>query len=172
MNLIFSRRKIFSYEQIHKLDEMFEKYKVDRVVISGDLTSTSSKEELIEAKKLIDNWKLPMTIIPGNHDAYTRKMEKRKIFYKYFEEKSTRTNYPGKNLTLKHDRIEVHLLFDKWYIIALDTAVATNWISSRGKFSEKQEADLALLLKEFDKDTSNTDFSGILYSLKGTALIK
>ncbi len=152
MNLLFSRQKIFSYEQLHKLDEMFEKYKVDRVVISGDLTSTSSEEEFEQAKKLIDSWKLPMTIIPGNHDAYTRKVEKRKIFYKYFAEKPARTNYPGKNLTLEHDRIEVHPLLDKWYIIALDTAVATSWVSSRGKFSEKQERDLTLLLKEFDKD--------------------
>jgi outer membrane protein assembly factor BamB len=39
------------------------------VVITGDITELGADEELQSAKKILDEFKLPWYIIPGNHDA-------------------------------------------------------------------------------------------------------
>lgn len=42
---------------------------LDFVIVSGDITEFGSYDELYEAKKLLNNLKIPWYVIPGNHDS-------------------------------------------------------------------------------------------------------
>ncbi|MDR2283949.1 MAG: PQQ-binding-like beta-propeller repeat protein [Sphingobacterium sp.] len=42
---------------------------IDFVILSGDVTEFGSDEELALAKRILDSLKLPLYIIPGNHDS-------------------------------------------------------------------------------------------------------
>lgn len=42
---------------------------IDFVILSGDVTEFGSDEELALAKQILDSLKLPLYILPGNHDS-------------------------------------------------------------------------------------------------------
>lgn len=42
----------------------------EMVIITGDLTTVGKKEELLEAKKVLDNGGVPYFVVPGNHDLW------------------------------------------------------------------------------------------------------
>lgn len=152
LNLIFSRRKIFCFDQVFKLLDLFKKENINMVIITGDLSSTSLKDEYLLAKSFIDKLKennIKVLVIPGNHDIYTKRTDKKKIFYKTFENDKEEQDYPFKNYSLKNDNIEVHPIIDNWYAVLLDTAISTSIISSRGYFSKNLEKKLKTTLKKF-----------------------
>ncbi len=152
LNLIFSRRKIFCFDQVFKLIDIFKKENINMVIITGDLSSTSLKDEYLFAKSFIDKLKennIRVLVIPGNHDIYTKKTDKKKIFYKTFENDKEENVYPFKDYSLKNDNIEVHPIIDNWYAVLLDTAISTSIISSRGYFSKNLEKKLKNTLKKF-----------------------
>lgn len=152
LNLIFSRRKIFCFDQVFKLLDLFKKENINLVIITGDLSSTSLKDEYLFAKSFIDKLKennIKVLVIPGNHDIYTKRTDKKKIFYKTFENDREEQDYPFKNYSLKNDNIEVHPIIDNWYAVLLDTAISTSIISSRGYFSKNLEKKLKTTLKKF-----------------------
>lgn len=152
-NLFMSRKKKYkSIKQIIDLKDLLTKEKIDLIVVTGDLTTTSLKEEFIQAKKLLDSLEIPYLTLPGNHDKYTKKSEKQKDFYSYFSNsiQSIPKNYH--NLSLKNDRLEIHDIAENWKLILLDTALATSLVFSTGKFFKKTEILLEnLLSKEADQ---------------------
>lgn len=60
----------------------------DTVLFSGDLTTTSLDSEFREAadafSPLYEKWGDNLIVIPGNHDRYTPKSVKAKLYEKYF----------------------------------------------------------------------------------------
>jgi 3',5'-cyclic AMP phosphodiesterase CpdA len=48
------------------------KLEADRLVITGDLTNLSLESEFAHVRERLDEAGLPVTVIPGNHDTYTR----------------------------------------------------------------------------------------------------
>lgn len=156
INLLFFRKNRFSPKQLFLLPQIFEKLKVNYVVVTGDITSTSLEEEFQAGKNLfleLENKGIQTLFLPGNHDCYTRGAQNQQRFYKYFE------NKPGKNkieklFSLKEDKVQAHLLTDKWWYVGVDCSLATHLISSKGLFSEKAEKNLQILLQQIPK----TDF--------------
>lgn len=59
----------------------------DHVVLTGDLTQTSKREEFQQARALIDRSMggLPVTAIPGNHDRWRREAVEGRWFEETFE---------------------------------------------------------------------------------------
>ena len=154
INLILFRKKRFSQSQILQLPELFEKIKVNYVIVTGDVSSTSLDDEFKFGKELFDDLKkrgITPLFLPGNHDCYTKKAQKQKTFYKYFE------NDPGKSplekkFNLKNDRLEAHKISSDLWVILIDCTLATNLISSRGLFSEESEKKLLELLLHIPKE--------------------
>ncbi len=148
-NLIFNRKKKYSQKAIYKLPNLFNSLEIKYVFITGDLTSTSLKQEFQKAKEFIDLFdkKIEFFIIPGNHDQYTKKAFKKEVFYKFFDSKNTHLLK-----SLKNEKIETYPLSEKWYYIGLDSCVPTHIFSCSGLFSEDLEKHLIEILEKIPKD--------------------
>jgi calcineurin-like phosphoesterase family protein len=84
--------------------------------------------------------------IPGNHDQYTQQAYKNQTFYDYFDSRFSN------EMSLKMDKISSCYLGNQWWLLGMDTALATSWISSSGCFSEQIECNLVKLLSAIPSD--------------------
>lgn len=137
-NLLFRRKAEFDKESLKALPEFFCKQGIDFVLITGDLSTTGQKREFAQAKDFIQSLRsqgLKVVAVPGNHDHYTMRGWKSKLFFDYFPDDQ-----------LKKDGVSVIQLTNSWTIVALDSAVATSLNSSQGLFSEGLERNLFSVL--------------------------
>ena len=152
LNWIFSRRKHFFEEQLNPLPPLLEELGVDFVLLGGDFTTTALTEEYEKALRFVKKIKKPWLAIPGNHDHYTLRSYRQKHFYRYFTNHRKAITHPVEFFTLKDHGVEVHQLPNKWWVVTLDTAQATNPYSSEGLFSEQLEKHLKEVLSLLPKD--------------------
>jgi 3',5'-cyclic AMP phosphodiesterase CpdA len=157
INLFFSRKKKYKQDHLSNLSHLFKKLDVDYVMIAGDISSTASDAEFKLAKHFFNSFKtkdLKLLFIPGNHDSYTKKAYKKKLFYKHFENhlKYDEPSYKDKPFSLKKNGIDIYQLTNKWWYIGLDTSVSTSLFSSRGLFSNELKTNLEKALSKIDKD--------------------
>src|SRR5256885_808059 len=109
-NLLFSRKKDFLPERLCPLPSLFQDLGVDHVVICGDVSTTSHKKEFEEAAKFVEKFKgMEVFTVPGNHDHYTRRSYRKKLFYDYF---------PG---SLREGGVAAKQIGGNWWIVTLDT---------------------------------------------------
>lgn len=154
VNLLLFRRQMTEKGHLPKLREFLKQEKVDLVLVSGDLSSTSMQEEFEMAKGFIDSLaseKTSFLILPGNHDHYTKKAFQNQLFYQFFQNPSSHL-FP--EYSLKKDRLEVFKLNEQWQIITLDTTLATSLLSSQGMFSEELENKLSQVLEKIPSHVS------------------
>lgn len=147
LNWLLTRHSSFNYEQLQSLPDFFQTLNVDLILFAGDLTTTALKEEYQKASDLLQKFSCKWIAVPGNHDHYTYRSYRNRHFYELFSNPP-----PANSLTLKNDGIELHKIAPQWWLIAIDTARATNPYSSQGFFSEMQEAHFESLLKEIPKN--------------------
>jgi 3',5'-cyclic AMP phosphodiesterase CpdA len=72
VNLMLKRGKHHDGALFDRVVEHAREQAVDRVVITGDLSNLALEQEFEHIHAKLDAVGLPVTIIPGNHDAYTR----------------------------------------------------------------------------------------------------
>lgn len=155
LNLLMKRKHSLRPDNLTTLFPIFHEYKIDAVLITGDLTSTSHEDEFLLAQQFVESLqqeKFKVFTLPGNHDQYTKRAFKKQLFYQFFN-----TNYspPTDSLTslsLKEDGLSAAYFGHGWWLIALDTAIATSLISSNGYFSPELEQKLEKALKEIPDD--------------------
>lgn len=97
-------------------------------------------EEYEKAHQFVGQFSQPFLAIPGNHDHYTYASYKRKDFYRYFP-----------NPDLKEHGVEAKSIAPNWWVVSLDTILATNIYSSQGLFSETLETRLKETLTKIPK---------------------
>jgi 3',5'-cyclic AMP phosphodiesterase CpdA len=139
LNWLFTRKSSFSYEPLGALPELFKELNVDLILLGGDFTTTALIEEFQTAKDFVSKFSQNWIAIPGNHDHYTYKSWREKHFYRYFSNERKEISHPIDFFTLKDHGVEAHKIGDGWWVLALDTARATNLYSSRGLLSQKIE---------------------------------
>jgi len=151
LNLLLKRKNVFSSTQPFTLLKRWKELGVSDVIISGDLTTTSSREEFRIATRFVDAIKemgIEPHIIPGNHDHYTRRSYRKKLFYDYFP---LQFGIDIPSFNLKEHGVTAKKLDYDWWLVGLDTAVATPLLSSGGLFSKKVEKNLNKILDEIPK---------------------
>jgi 3',5'-cyclic AMP phosphodiesterase CpdA len=154
INWIANRRKHFFEEQLTPLPKLFKELNVDLVLLGGDFSTTSLKEEFEKAAAWVKKIEPFWIAIPGNHDRYTKKSCKGKHFYRYITNTRHEITHPAMFFKLKDQRIEAHKIQEGWWVIALDTCLATHLGSSEGLFSLAQEKyfrELLALIPKEDK---------------------
>ena len=152
LNLLLSRRRNYQQAHLHDLIDVLLEDKVNYLIICGDITSTSHFDEYSSAKDLFDKFakeNLKLIYLPGNHDVYTKKVERKKKFYDFFENDHFGRKF---DYTLKRDKIEAFEISDTWYAIVLDTAISTSFLSAQGFFSEQIEKNLLKILEKIPSD--------------------
>lgn len=128
-----SRKKNFCQDRLPSLVSLFKEERVTHLVVTGDLSTTSHPKEFGLAQEFlseVENRGILVHALPGNHDNYTRKAFAERTFYKFFD------------TPLKDKGVHVKSLAPHWWLITLDTTLATSLISSHGFFSEEIEAAL------------------------------
>lgn len=146
LNLLFSRDKTYVSDQLFLLPKKFKELGIDTVIVAGDLSTTSLPEEFGLAKEwtdLLEKQGMKVFLVPGNHDQYTRSAYRNQDFYKFFQ-----------NELLASNQVALQRLNDQWWVVLLDTACATSWISSRGSFSEQIEKSLKEVLQRVPEHAS------------------
>ncbi len=140
LNWIFRRKDLFSSKPSESLPFLFQALNVDVILLGGDFTSTSMKEEFILAKNFVLSLTRPWIAIPGNHDVYTKRSFIKQTYYQHFQNRTPAL------YSLAKEGMEAHKIDPLWWVIALDTSRPTNLRSSQGFFSEKLEERLDGLL--------------------------
>ncbi|MES2345906.1 MAG: metallophosphoesterase, partial [Chlamydiota bacterium] len=113
------------------------------LVVTGDLSTTSHPKEFASAKQFltkIESLGISVHTLPGNHDNYTKRDFAKKTFYQFF-------NTPSKDTG-----ISIKFLSANFWLITLDTTLATSLVSSHGYFSPKIEKHLEQALQAMPKD--------------------
>lgn len=64
--------------------ELADDASIDHVVVTGDLTNLALESELARARKILAPLAHKISVIPGNHDVYTRGAEKSRRFETHF----------------------------------------------------------------------------------------
>src|SRR3972149_3443827 len=139
LNLLLFRKRGQAARLLHTLVHLLEALKVELVIVTGDLTSTSHKDEFLQAAAFVRELKergMDAVVIPGNHDHYTKRAFRKRRFYDFFPARLTEeTGHALGNFCLKSHAVGVKPLAPHWWLVVLDTALATSLISSRGLFS-------------------------------------
>ncbi len=146
-NYLLRRRKEFAYDRLIALIDLFKKQGITHVIISGDLTVTARGIEFQMGKRFVQLLKkegFKVFTIPGNHDHYTRRSYRRKRFYRFFDSQFDKVC----PFNLKEHKVTYTQLGDRLWLLGLDTALATSFLSSQGDFSPEVEENLKKALKE------------------------
>ncbi len=145
---LFKRKKEFIPSALEDFAKSLKKLHVHLVVITGDFSSTGREIEFGYALDLVNTFEragLCVLKIPGNHDHYTNRDYKKRLFYDYFDNDTPADN--SFDFTLKKDKIEVHPIGQKMWWVGLDTACPAPLTSARGIFSTKLEKNLTHVLE-------------------------
>lgn len=137
LNLTLSRQRTFKTDHLFDLISLFKEHLIDHLIITGDLTTTSLESEFEQAAEFIQAFQkegVTTHILPGNHDHYTQNAYKKQLFYRYFPSE------------LSHKKVAKTCLGAGWWLVSLDTALATSLFSSRGEFSVTIEQELETTL--------------------------
>lgn len=140
-----------NHQNLQNLLPIFLQEKVSHLIVTGDLSSTSCIEEFTQARQLMDSFEqngIQCIIVPGNHDHYTGEAYRNKLFYNFFPSKWN----PHSPLSLKEDQVTCTQVGEKQWLVGLDTARSTGFLSAHGFFSEQIELRLQSLLKTIPLD--------------------
>jgi 3',5'-cyclic AMP phosphodiesterase CpdA len=87
-NLRFKRKRAHQLEIAQALAHQVKNHEIDHVVITGDVSNLALETEFERVSKFIeDDLDLSpsqVSLIPGNHDVYTRGSAEEQRFYRYF----------------------------------------------------------------------------------------
>jgi 3',5'-cyclic AMP phosphodiesterase CpdA len=84
VNLLLRRRKGHDGVLFDRIVEHAHSEGVDRLVVTGDVTNLALESEFDLVRRKLDSAGLPVTVIPGNHDTYTRGSVRVKRFESFF----------------------------------------------------------------------------------------
>lgn len=155
MNLLFSRKKRWAEGHIKALETLLKEKGVNLVILTGDATCTAHRAEFRLASQFFKHLKkqgIEVVALPGNHDHYTKKAYRERTFYDYFPAHLMDEGRHLSHYSLKNHAVGAKHLLQGWWLVALDTALATPWISSRGLFSKEIEEHLRALLKQIPQN--------------------
>ncbi len=133
-NYIFFRRFSYPTAPLNDLSGFFFKNRVEKVLLTGDLTTTAQDAEFELASSLITSFSLPTYVLPGNHDVYTLESAEKETFYSHFP------------FAKGMHGIFTAPLTKGWLWISIDCAVPTRPFRSYGIFTKEQEDALDVLL--------------------------
>ncbi len=126
-NLVLNRRKRFRHDLLPGMIEKSIALKPDLCLLSGDVTTTSIKQEFDDVAKALDPLtdRVPTVLVPGNHDRYTFTAARTRRIDRMLD-------------ALVPDRFpHTRELTDRWQLLALDAAVPRLY-NARGRMGADQ----------------------------------
>ena len=141
VNLALGRRKAHSPHLFDAIIDRARALKADRLVVTGDVTNLALEAEFELVRRKFGEAGLPVTVIPGNHDAYTKGSVRNRRFEQYLNAFMEGERQAG------HDYPFVQR-FGGVALIGLSTAIATLPLFATGRLGDSQLTRLDAILKE------------------------
>lgn len=137
LNLAINRGRKHSVGLLEAAIDDIRAQGFEHVVVTGDLTNLSLPSEFALARQMIERAGGPerVTVIPGNHDAYTEEAARERRFEKTFE--PWLPDVPGWPFVRELGDIA---------LVAVSTAVPSPWGFATGRVGEEQRAKLEAVL--------------------------
>jgi 3',5'-cyclic AMP phosphodiesterase CpdA len=149
-NLRLNRKHAHKSDIVRKIAAHLSASHVDHVVISGDVSNLALEAEFEAVRTLLDDvLALPpsaVTLVPGNHDVYTRGAQRHRRFARYFERYLV-SDLPEYATEQPGGMFPVVKLSDKVAVIGLSSALARPPFVASGKLGDEQLLALAEILK-------------------------
>jgi len=139
VNLLLKRRRGHDGILFDAICRHARELGVDRLVVTGDLTNLALESEFELVKRKLDGAGLPVTVIPGNHDTYTRGSARKRRFEEYMSAHMQGETLDGADYPFVQGYEDVAL-------IGLSTAVPTLPMSAIGRVGEGQLERLERIL--------------------------
>ncbi|HEX4448270.1 MAG TPA: metallophosphoesterase, partial [Polyangiaceae bacterium] len=148
-NLRFKRKHIHRSSYVRAIAREIARVKIDHVVVTGDLTNLALEPEFELAREVLRNElgidPAEVTVVPGNHDLYTRGALTSRRFEGYFAE-WLRGDLPDLAVDVGGGRFPVVKLRGSAAIIALSSAVPRLPLVAAGELGRAQLDALARVL--------------------------
>ncbi len=149
-NLRLKRKHVHRPAYVRAIAQEIRRTNVDHVVITGDVTNLALESEFELAKRLLeDDLGLDprdVSIVPGNHDLYTRGAMTKKRFSSYFAD-YLKSDLPELAVDVGGGRFPFVKLRGPAAIIGLSSAVPRPPFVAAGKLGKKQIAALGDVLR-------------------------
>ncbi len=149
-NIRWNRKHAHKSELVRTIAEHLSASKVDHVVISGDVSNLALEAEFEAVRALLDDVlglaPAAVTLVPGNHDVYTRGAERKKRFARYFE-RYLASDLPELATEQPGGMFPVVKLSGKVAVIGLSSALARPPFVASGKLGDAQLSALDEILK-------------------------
>lgn len=84
INLAVKRRRLHDERIFDAVLDCGRRLGADRLVVTGDLTNLALPSEFAHARAKLSDAGMPVTVIPGNHDTYTKGAVRRRLFEQHF----------------------------------------------------------------------------------------
>jgi 3',5'-cyclic AMP phosphodiesterase CpdA len=150
INLRLKRGSIHKAEYVRAIAREIARAKVDHVIITGDLTNLALESEFELARDVIENDlgldPADVTVVPGNHDLYTRGSLTSRRFEHYFSE-WLKTDLPELAVDAGGTRFPIVKLRGNAAIVALSSAVPRPPLVAAGELGGPQLEALARILE-------------------------
>lgn len=147
-NLLLKRGQRLQPVDAPSLKNVLNEVNPDLIVISGDFSTTSQPNEFQKAQAFttsLSEHGIPILKIPGNHDCYTRKAHKKKLFYSYLSN-TDQNRFKALDFNLKHDGFEIYL-FNDATVVLIDQTLPTPWFTAYGSMSLQKKERISEALR-------------------------
>jgi 3',5'-cyclic AMP phosphodiesterase CpdA len=139
------RRDVHDADTLEAIVADLKRQETDHVAVAGDLINLSLPEEFKAAQRwmLALGSPLNVTLVPGNHDAYVRRMEEEPARRWGDYMRSDGDEQPSFPFVRRRGPVA---------IVGLSTAVAAPWFRATGKIGKDQMRKLPDILKQLQDD--------------------
>lgn len=141
LNVWFQRRHEFIMDRAEEFAEQVFATGIRTALLTGDFTSTANRKEYEMARAFVEGLSkkgLDLEMVPGNHDVYTFHSLRTRRFERYFGEYVPEDGYPA--------RVDL----PGGTPLILVPTVTPNLLSSRGRVTDEEVAEVARLLETCD----------------------
>lgn len=145
LNLAIRRGRKHDGTLFDRIVERSKALGAERLVITGDLTNLALESEFDHVRERLDTAGLPVTVIPGNHDAYTRGSARARRFEEYLAhhmegERAAGTLYP---FVQRHGDVA---------LVGLSTAIPSLPFYAVGEVGDAQLRELDRVLEQLGEE--------------------
>ena len=149
-NLRLKRNRVHRASYVRAIAQEVASQGFDHVVITGDLTNLALESEYALAKEVIEHDlgldPSHVTLVPGNHDLYTRGAQRTRRFFAYFGD-YLKSDLPDLTTELATGAFPVVKLRGPAAFIALSSAVASLPLLAFGSLGQPQLEALSKVLQ-------------------------
>ncbi len=138
-NLLFHRHRSHDQGLFDSIVQHARDYAAERLVVTGDVTNLALESEFELVRSKLRGAGLPVTVIPGNHDAYTRGSARARRFESYMSEFMDGERHGGADYPFVQRHGDVAL-------VGVSTAIPSLPLYAVGQVGDEQLARLGAML--------------------------